>query len=126
MAAQILNALLGIWLMAAPGIFGYEKSIANNNHIIGPIIATFAITACFESTRSVRKVNIFLGLWLLLAPWILGYSSNTTATVNDMVVGVLVIGLSLVRGTLESKFGGGWKSLWQDNSPHEQEAKRIF
>ncbi len=122
MWGQIINALLGLWLMATPGILGFEKLIADNNHITGPVIATFAITAIFDCTRPVRKFNILPGIWLLAAPWVLGYD-NTTAIVNDMLVGALVIGFSFVKGHVDEKFGGGWSGLWEENSLHEREAK---
>lgn len=123
MWGQIINAILGIWLMVAPAVLGFDKIIADNDNIVGPIITTFAITAIFDSTRPVRKFNIPLGIWLLLAPWVLSYEP-TLAIINDMAVGALVIGFSFVKGHVESKFGGGWSSLWQDNSLHEREAKQ--
>lgn len=122
MWAQVINAILGIWLMAAPGIFNYSTNAANNDNIIGPVIATFAITAFWECTRVTRTYNIPLGAWLLLAPWVLGYE-NTFAIINDMVVGVLVIALSLVKGKIEKTYGGGWSSLWEENPLHVQKAK---
>ena len=122
MWAQVINAILGIWLMAAPGIFGFSKTMADNDHIVGPVIATFAIIAFWECTRVVRTYNIPLGAWLLLAPWVLGYD-NTIAIVNDMVVGGLVIGFSLVKGKIEQRYGGGWSAIWKSNALHQKEAK---
>lgn len=121
MWAQVINAILGLWLMAAPGIFGFGGTPADNDHIIGPVIATFSIIAWWECTSSIRKLNIPLGAWLLLAPWILGYDV-TVATVNDMAVGVLVIGLSLIKRDIEGSYGGGWDSLWKADTLHEREA----
>jgi hypothetical protein len=114
MWAQGINAALGIWLMVAPAIFGFDKTIANNAHIVGPVIATFAITALFESTRPVRKFNWLPGAWLLVAPLVLGYQ-DTTATIHDLLVGALVIGLSCVKGKIHYRFGGGWSALWKDD-----------
>lgn len=39
-------------------------------------------------------VNVTLGVWLLAAPWVLGYDEGaaaTTATVNAMVTGAVVV-----------------------------------
>ena len=116
MWAQLINAALGIWLMAAPDIFGFNKTIADNDHIVGPIIATFAITAIFENTRPLRRFNWLPGAWLLLAPWVLGYDS-TAATINDMLTGALVIAFSCIKGRVKNNIGGGWSSLWKANSP---------
>lgn len=123
MWAQVINAIAGLWLMAAPTILGADKTAADNDHIIGPIIVSFAVISWWESTRVVRLYNLPLGLWLLLAPWVLGYS-ETIVTVNDMVVGALVIGFSLVKGKIENRYGGGWSAIWKSDSLHAQEAKK--
>ncbi|MDX5346446.1 MAG: SPW repeat protein [Hymenobacteraceae bacterium] len=112
MWAQLINTALGIWLMFAPFVLGYNDIAADIDHTIGPVIATFAITAIFESTRVVRKFNIPLGAWLLVSPWVLGYAA-TEATVNSMVVGALVILFSFIKGKVENRFGGGWSVLWK-------------
>lgn len=110
MWARLLNAALGIWLMAAPAVLGYGGPAANVDRIVGPVAASFAIIAIWEATRPVRHVNLLLGAWLLLAPWVLGYP--TTATVNSLVVGAALIALSRVRGKVEDRFGGGWSRVW--------------
>jgi hypothetical protein len=124
MWAQIINAAIGIWMMAAPAVLLYNKAGADSCHIIGPVIATFAIVACWEVTRVVRKVNIPLGLWLLLAPWMLGYT-EILPTINDMMCGALIIIFAFVRGEVNGTYGGGWQAIWQSGSLHEQEALKI-
>ena len=123
MWAQIINALLGIWLMASPALLGFEGIAADNDHIVGPIIASFAVISWWESTRVVRLYNIPPAAWLLLAPWVLGYES-TGALVNDMLVGAVVLGLSFVKGKITETYGGGWSAIWQSDSLHAQEARR--
>ena len=76
--------------------------------------ASFAAVALWEATRSLRWVNLALGLWLLAAPWAL--DSGWTALANSTVVGVLLMSLSLVRGRLRHRFGGGWASLWRSTA----------
>jgi hypothetical protein len=121
MWAQMMVAALGVWLMVAPDMLGFGKTIADNDHIVGPIIVTFAITAIFENTRNVRLFNIPPGLWLLLAPWILQYQTPA-AIINDMVVGGGVIGCSLIKGQLKNRFAGGWRSLFK-TTPRQWEEK---
>lgn len=120
MWARILNAALGIWLMAAPAVLGYAAPAEVNDRIVGPVIATFAIIAVAGATRPVRRVNTAAGAWLLVAPWILGYGA-TAPTVNDMVVGAVVIAASLVKGTVKDEFAGGWSSLWRRRELHNPE-----
>ena len=109
--AQIINALLGIWLMASPGMFGYSGTGRINGVIVGPIIATFAIIAVWEVTRAVGRANVTLGAWLVIAPWVLGYEENVIATVNEFVVGITIFALAMTRAKTDAKLGGGWRSL---------------
>lgn len=116
MWAQIVNAILGIWLMAAPAVLAYGAPAQTNDRIVGPVAATFAIVACWEATRGVGRLNLLSGLWLLLAPWILGYEA-TAALANSMAVGALMGALSFVQGSIEHRYGGGWKALFQHEPP---------
>ena len=109
--AQIINALLGLWLMASPEMFGYSGTGRINHVIVGPIIATFATIALWEVTRAVGKANVALGAWLVIAPWVLGYEENVIATINEFVVGIAIVALAMTRVRTEAKLGGGWRSL---------------
>jgi hypothetical protein len=125
MRAQIVSSLFGIWLMVAPAIFNYENTIAGTNgRIVGPIIAAFAIIACFQITRIVRKFNIPFAAWLLAAPWLLGYEYSA-AIFTDLISGIAVLALSFVKGTVRHDYGGGWQSLWKTNTLHESIARKI-
>ena len=37
MLVKFISAIAGIWLMVAPSVLGFDKTIANNDHIIGPV-----------------------------------------------------------------------------------------
>jgi hypothetical protein len=121
MWARITTLLLGVWLMSAPGIFDFSKTISNNDHIIGPLIISFSAIAICESTRNVRFFNLPLAAWLLFAPWILGYENNI-AFFSDYIVGVSTLLLSLVPQKRKNTFGGGWPAVWQAESVHAHEA----
>ena len=45
--------------------------------------------------------QVLLGIWLFVSPYALGYREVTGMTVNDMILGVLVVILGLVGA-----FGG--------------------
>jgi hypothetical protein len=123
MWARIATALLGVWLMIAPALLGFGKKISDNDHIVGPLIATFSIIAIFECTRNVKMLNLPLVLWLFLAPWILDYD-NDTALFDDYAVALAVLLLSFVKQKRENRFGGGWPAIWKDNTLHAREAAR--
>jgi hypothetical protein len=114
MWAQIINAFLGVWLMASPGIFGYHGPGRTTELIVGPVAATLAIIAIWEVTRVVGKANVALGVWLIIGPVVaLGYES-VVPVINDFVVGVTMIALARTRTRRSGKFGGGWSSLWKN------------
>lgn len=117
MWARVLNTILGLWLMAAPAVLQYGDPAQVVDRILGPVAASFAIIAMGEATRPVRHMNLLIGVLLLLAPWVLGYPGD--ATVNSMVVGAAMIGLSRVRGKVEERFGGGWRRVWRGYGPEE-------
>lgn len=120
MWAALLSAAIGIWLMAAPAVLGYPGAASVHDRIVGPLIASFGIIAVAEVTRSVRRVNSLLGAWLVLAPWILGFP--TAALVNSVVSGIAVGSLSLVRGSVDERYAGGWSSLWRAERPGDRAA----
>ena len=114
MWARIASALLGVWLMAAPAALGYAGPARTNDRIAGPAAATVAIIAIWEVTRPVRWANLLIGGWLAIAPVVLGYQS--VAAVNSVAVGLLLAALTLVRGRLRQRFGGGWSALTRPRS----------
>jgi hypothetical protein len=116
MWAQIINTMLGLWLMAAPGILKINGMAADNDHIIGPIVASFSIIALSGCTRAVAKFNIPLGIWLLIAPWFLGYE-NEIAIFNDMGVGFFVTIFSFFKRRTNQRYGGGWPVVWKTGHP---------
>ncbi|GAB2777128.1 SPW repeat domain-containing protein [Salinimicrobium soli] len=123
MWAQIINTIIGLWVMIAPGVLGYGSAASDNGHIVGPIIVTFSITAIWEATRGMRKANYPFAIWLLIAPWILNYNSDV-AIISDMLSGILVIIFSSFEGKITQSFGGGWASLWKDHPEHLQKANK--
>jgi hypothetical protein len=111
---RIINAALGVWLMAAPAILDYGRPAATADRIISPLIISFAVVAIWETTRQLRRMNTLLGIGLFIVPLLLGYA--TLPLINSLVVGVIVIGLSLVQGKMETQFGGGWSVLWSSSN----------
>ncbi len=109
MWAQIINTLLGIWLMFTPAVLNVSDAAATNDRIVGPFVVSFAFISLWDVLRPVRRVNLLLGLWMVMAPWIL--DNPATATLNETLVGLTIAGLSLVRGTVKTPYGGGWRTL---------------
>jgi hypothetical protein len=113
---QLAAFALSAWLIAAPGILGYDADSAarTNDHVVGPIAAAFALVAASEVTRAVRWVNAAIGVWLLLSPWFLAYTAPHAANTTGVAIGL--IACSCFRGRVTETFGGGWRVLWNPDA----------
>ena len=108
---QVMNTVIGIWLMAAPAVLHYGRPAATNDYIIGPLVATFACIAIWEATRPVRWINLLLGLWMIASPIFLGYPQ--AGAINCVVCGIGVAILACMGGAVRQRFAGGWSALWR-------------
>ena len=122
MWARIVMIGLGVWMMVAPDLFDYSKNIADNAHIVGPLIATFSLISLSECTRNVRLFNLPVAFWMLMAPLFIFYD-NDNALMHDYGVAILTIFLCAVNPKRKHTFGGGWPSLFRANAPHERAAR---
>ena len=107
----LLSTALGIWLMAAPAVLGSAGAAANSDVIAGALVATVAVTAMGEVTRSFRFLNIVLGLWIVAGPWLLS-GATTSSTWNGAIAGLLVVVLSLPRGRIGERYGSWDRYLY--------------
>ncbi len=123
MWAQIVSMILGLAVMVAPAVFDFGQTAANNNYIVGPLVITFAMTAITDVGRNLRWWNIAGGFWLIVAPFLLDFTS--TETWINVIMGAAIAGLSCIRGKVTQRFGGGWRSLFQKNPLHVQEARKV-
>lgn len=119
MTLQVINALLGVWLMAAPAALGYSGAPRINDLIVGPIAASLATIAIWDVCRSLGKANMALGAWLLLAPWVLSYDA-LQATLNSSAAGILLAVSALLSGGPTGRYGGGWSFPWKQ--PRSQDS----
>lgn len=115
---RLINTAVGIWLMAAPAVLGYEESAAEiNDRIVGPLVVTFAFVAIWDVIRPLRKINFMLGVWLLAAPAVLQYSFVNI--LNSFICGILIIIFSSVKGRQKHMYDGGWSMVWEKGG-HKQ------
>ena len=115
MWAAIMNVVMGLWMMITPALFDFEKRTADNHYIVGPLVITFAITAIWEVNRSTRYFNLVAGLWLAASPFLLSFQQQEVIWIN-LITGIIIALLSLVRGKIKGQYGGGWRSLFEKNS----------
>jgi len=101
----VVSTTFGVWLMVAPSVLGTEAGLADSDHLVGALVVTFAVIAWAEVTRAVRWLNAVFGVWLLAVPWFVS-GGTSVATVNDLVIGFLLLLTSLPRGTVRERYAG--------------------
>jgi hypothetical protein len=103
------SALLGIWLMFAPSVFGTQARAADSDHLVGAVVVTVSVIVMAEVIRAGRFLNVLLGLWIAAAPWILT-GANTGARWNGVLIGLLIAVLALPRGPIRERYAA-WDRL---------------
>lgn len=88
-----INVALGVWLSVAAALFAHDGTATiTNNLFLG--LSIFLVSFVAMGVDTFRRVNSTLGAWAVFSPFLLGYV-NRAAAVNDMVVGILVVWVSL-------------------------------
>jgi len=124
MWTKIVTALIGLWLMISPSVLKMNELTSNNNYIVGPLVITFSVISFWDINRKVIRANIPLGAWLLIALFVLEFTKSI-AFFSNGACGAFIILLSSIKRKAKGKYGGGWKSLFQHNPPHLQEAEKM-
>jgi hypothetical protein len=101
------SCVVGAWLMVSRLVFGTWGATANSDHLTGAMIITIAVCAMAEVARPLRFLNLPFGLWLIVAPSLFSGASLGSA-LNDIVAGLIVIGLSVPRGRRSGEHYGPW------------------
>lgn len=95
MWARWLNVIMGFWLVSTPFVLDYRLQEAQLNDLcVGLGVILFALVAI--AIPKMRYANTVLGAWLIVSPFALGFGGYRTATLNDIIVGVIILALSLV------------------------------
>ncbi len=105
----LLSAAFGAWLMATPSVFQTQGLAADSNHILGALVVTVAIIAMAEVTRAARFINIALAFGIVVLPWLLA-GGTLTASINNLLIGALIIVLSISPGKIMNSYGD-WNPL---------------
>jgi len=94
MWARASNIVLGIWLIFAPLVLGYDVPRARSNDIVvGLFLSTLALVGMFSG--KMRYLSV-LAIWLIVAPFALGYGNELAPVLNDVLVGIAALSLTFV------------------------------
>jgi uncharacterized membrane protein len=110
MWTQLLAALLGVCLLAAPAVTGQSQPEALLAQLAGALIAGVALVASSELMRALRWLTATLGLALVAAEAVVGASGPMG--LFAALAGTAVLLLSLLPGSQRHVFAGGWRSLF--------------
>lgn len=91
--------LFSTWFAGTPiAYYGVsDQPSATNCLIAGGLVATSAAIRLVWPlpTMGFAWFNVLMGIWITLSPFILGYADQTGYTVNTVVCGLIIIGMSL-------------------------------
>lgn len=99
----ILQAIIGVWLMARPDILPFNIESADSDYWIGALIVTVAAIATAEVTRTIRFVNVIAGVVVLILT-LLFSSGSTAVLISGIVSAVLLIIASIPRGVIVERY----------------------
>lgn len=100
----LASALVGVWVMAAPWVFGTKGQAFRFESIFGALAVVVAFVAWAEVTRAARILNVLIGLAFAVAAWLFP-DVSLAARLSDLVAGVLLITLSVPRGPIWDRYG---------------------
>ena len=101
----LASALVGVWVIAAPWVFGTRGPAFTFESVLGALAVVIAFVAWAEVTRAVRLLNMLIGLTVAVGIWFLA-DVSLAARASALVAGLLLIGLSVPRGPLRDRYGG--------------------
>lgn len=94
---DVVNLILGLWLIITPWAlnFAADRRPMWNAVVIGVVIAIAAIAALVSFRKWEEWIEAVLGLWLIISPYLLGFTTEMNATVNQVIVGIIVAALAI-------------------------------
>jgi uncharacterized membrane protein len=105
----LLSILLGGILMFIPSSLNLAPHLADSDHIIGALVATFSFIAMAEVFRAIRFLNMILGLWVLA--FALFYLSQSGGySLFHVIWGIVVILINIPKGKIKERYGS-WDRL---------------
>jgi hypothetical protein len=87
--------ILGIWLMISPWAlrFDLDETPTRNAVVVGFLIVFTEVVELSIFRDWEEWINVVLGIWLLASPWLVAISERS-ATINFIIVGLLVLALA--------------------------------
>jgi uncharacterized membrane protein len=103
----LISALVGVWLMISPSLFGMSHVVSDNNEALGALVVAVSIITMAEVVRKFRFLILLFGLWIIAFPWII-FGNIYNIVWNNLIAGAFLILLSIPRGKILNHYGS-WK-----------------
>ena len=101
--ANWIDFVLGIWLIISPFALGYRMISGRatiEDVIFGILIAAFSLWTALKLTKAAGWLLGIFGLWVLIAPFVLQTHSVRSVTPNDVIIGLAILILAVLRTTV--------------------------
>lgn len=106
----IVQAVVGVWLMARPNILPFTVLSADCDYWMGAIIVTVAAVAAAEVTRTIRFVNVIAGV-VVLALTLAFSSESIPVLISGIASSVVLIIASIPIGAIVERYGSWNKCI---------------
>ena len=91
--------IAGVWLLCSPfwmAAYSEAGGAALNSVIVGMLLIAASSIALARPRPWEEWVNLLLGAWLVVAPFALAFEDVRAATLNHIVIGIIVAGDSMI------------------------------
>ena len=94
---DIYTLLCGIFLVAAPWLFGFIRSAGRMDaEVAGYALIALSAAGFLAFADWEEWLKVAVGIWLIVAPWVLGFA-HTPAMHVSIAIGVIVTFLTLLE-----------------------------
>jgi hypothetical protein len=74
-----------------------------------------------QTTGGASWLNIVLGIWVIISPFVFQFTQLTAATWNNLIVGIVIAILAIIRTSVPRQAGWSWANvilgIWMIISP---------
>ncbi|RUW87739.1 hypothetical protein EOA13_28080 [Mesorhizobium sp. M7A.F.Ca.US.011.01.1.1] len=104
-----LRAMIALWTLISPWVLVHismappsqvqiSAGAAWNFLVVGLVMMVISIVPQASSTVWEGRINAAMGVWLIASPWVLGFRSDLVLTWNAVLIGILTLAVTGLRG----------------------------
>jgi hypothetical protein len=110
---DVVNALLGAWLIISPWVLGFQGvTVAMvTTMAIGALLVASSAGAMQVAAAWEEWLDVALGVLLMAAPLLFGFDAVTAALQNALITGGVVTVLAIWVLVSDDEFAAWWQRL---------------